>query len=301
MMPIKIECSTDLNEIYERVPQDWIDDVGKIKYDKKKYLPIQKLINLNGEQDTKGEVFFYLKSPLRFCLNCGVTYGPRQRSDFSKLSSLGSEGRSSATTILSLSAIRHLKQIDKMKPKILSFTDNRQDASLQAGHFNDFIEVGLIRSALYKACLKAGDIGIEHDELAQAVFKVFNIDGSLFVENYESLRTHQKKNAEKAMREVIAYRIYRDQKRGWRIIAPNLEQCGLLKIKYPDLSEICQDEKEWSDCHAALQKALPETREKICTALLDYLRSELAISVDYLEEGYQERIQQQSSQYFGAR
>jgi hypothetical protein len=25
--------------------------------------------------------------------------------------------------------------------KLLSFTDNRQDASLQAGHFNDFVEI----------------------------------------------------------------------------------------------------------------------------------------------------------------
>jgi len=31
--------------------------------------------------------------------------------------------------------------------KLLSFTDNRQDASLQSGHLNDFIEVGLLRGA----------------------------------------------------------------------------------------------------------------------------------------------------------
>jgi hypothetical protein len=30
----------------------------------------------------------------------------------------------------------------------LSFTDNRQDASLQAGHFNDFVEIGQLRSGL---------------------------------------------------------------------------------------------------------------------------------------------------------
>ena len=35
--------------------------------------------------------------------------------------------------------------------KFLAFTDNRQDASLQAGHFNDFVLVGLVRSALYRA------------------------------------------------------------------------------------------------------------------------------------------------------
>lgn len=47
--------------------------------------------------------------------------------------SLGSEGRSTATTVLSLSAIRSLKQepcLPEKARKLLSFTDNRQDASL---------------------------------------------------------------------------------------------------------------------------------------------------------------------------
>ncbi len=35
-----------------------------------------------------------------------------------------------------------------MPRKLLTFTDNRQDASLQAGHFNDFVQVGLLRTAL---------------------------------------------------------------------------------------------------------------------------------------------------------
>jgi hypothetical protein len=59
--------------------------------------------------------------------------------------------------------------------KLLSFTDNRQDASLQAGHFNDFIEVGLLRSALYKAVHTAGAEGLRYDEVAQKVFAALNL------------------------------------------------------------------------------------------------------------------------------
>ena len=74
---------------------------------------------------------------------------------------LGAGGRSSATTILGLAAIRSLRQrrvsSTPTRRKLLSFTDNRQDASLQAGHFNDFVEVGLIRSALYRAAEAAGE------------------------------------------------------------------------------------------------------------------------------------------------
>ena len=102
----------------------------------------------------------------------------RQRDDFSKLASLGSEGRSTATTITSLSAVRSLRRATDLKPearKLLSFTDNRQDASLQAGHFNDFIEVGLLRSALFKAVASAGESGLAYDGLAQRVFDALDL------------------------------------------------------------------------------------------------------------------------------
>jgi hypothetical protein len=49
--------------------------------------------------------------------------------------------------------------------KLLSFTDNRQDASLQAGHFNDFTQVALLRSALHKAAKAKGAAGLSHAEL----------------------------------------------------------------------------------------------------------------------------------------
>ena len=55
--------------------------------------------------------------------------------------------------ILGLSAVRQLRADDELPPearKLLSFSDNRQDASLQAGHFNDFVEIGLLRSALHR-------------------------------------------------------------------------------------------------------------------------------------------------------
>ena len=48
-----------------------------------------------------GADFAFVKAPLRFCLCCGATWGSRQASDFGKLSTLGSEGRSTATTLLS--------------------------------------------------------------------------------------------------------------------------------------------------------------------------------------------------------
>ena len=69
------------------------------------------------------------------------------------------DNRSTATTILAVRSLIELQGDRDLKPearKLLSFTDNRQDASLQAGHFNDFAQVALLRSALHKATQDKG-------------------------------------------------------------------------------------------------------------------------------------------------
>ena len=106
----------------------------------------------------------------------------------------------------------------------------------------------------------------------------------------------QKAETDKAFRNVLGYRLYRDQKRGWRSTSPNLEQCGLLRIEYPSLDELCGADEFWQGCHVALVSARPETRERVCRVLLDFMRRELAIDVDYLKPDFYERLQQQSSQ-----
>jgi len=56
-----------------------------------------------------GVLAAWVPGTFRFCLQCGVSYGARQKSDFGKLASLSSEGRSTATTITSLFAVRSLR------------------------------------------------------------------------------------------------------------------------------------------------------------------------------------------------
>ena len=71
----------------------------------------------------------------RFCPVCKDVSNTSAR-DINKLASLSGEGRSSATTIL-ISSILHWMNGDKSDlpehtRKLLAFTDNRQDAALQA-------------------------------------------------------------------------------------------------------------------------------------------------------------------------
>lgn len=293
----------DQDDINERVPEDWLEEKKgglQIKQSQRKYLPESVHLDASGTQSDQGNTVQFLEGKFRFCLHCGVSYNPRQGSEFAKLTQLSSGGRSTDTTILSLTLIRNLrndpdlKDNDKVK-KLLSFTDNRQDASLQAGHFNDFIEMVLLRSAIYKAVERAGSAGVHHDVLPQKVFDAFGLDFSLYAVD-PAVRFAQKNETERALREAFGYRIYRDLKRGWRITSPNLEQCGLLDIEYTSLDDVCSAEDLWQNAHPALAGASLETRQQVCKVLLDFMRRELAIKVDYLNSNYQESLKQLSSQ-----
>lgn len=290
-----------LDEMVERLPEDWwVADrtIPTIRRDRQKALPQTRQVNQLGEIDANGALFHFIKAPFAFCLNCGVSYDPRQRSDYGKLASLSSEGRSTATTVLSLAALRALRRdetLERKARKLLSFTDNRQDASLQAGHFNDFVEVSLLRSAIYQAVLNAGDKGLTDESLPLKIFDALNLPFELYAVEPELLFA-ARQETERALREVLAYRVYQDLRRGWRVTSPNLEQVGLLRIEYKSLDDLCAYEALWKKLHPALADAQPETRAKIAKTLLDYLRRELAIKVDYLRSDYQETIQQRSSQ-----
>jgi hypothetical protein len=293
--------STAPEDILERLPDDWIEDhqgTPRLRSNRRKQLPLAVRVRPDGSEDDTGELGVFVETPFRFCLGCGVSYGSRQVSDFPKLAALSSEGRSSATTILSLSTILHLNE-ESLLPaharKLLSFTDNRQDASLQAGHFNDFVEIGLLRAALYAAVSSVGAEGLPHETLTQRVFEALNLPLELYASD-PGVRFQALDETKRALRSVLGYRLYRDLRRGWRIMSPNLEQCGLLRMDYLSLDEVCQAEDIWADCHPALVTADPTTRAQIAKTLLDYLRRELAIKVDYLNPDFQESIQRLSSQ-----
>lgn len=287
--------------IYDRLPEDWLEEKNgeiRIRASQRKYIPETYRVDTLGQLSDDALPVQLIPGKFRFCLHCGASYNPRQGSEFSKLTQLSSGGRSTDTTILSLSLIRNLRHDLSLPPKarkLLSFTDNRQDASLQAGHFNDFVEIALLRSALYKAVQQAGAAGIAHDVLTQKVFDALGLDFRLYATDPD-VRFAQKAETERALREVLGYRIYRDLKRGWRITSPNLEQCGLLQIQYTALDEVCSAEDVWQNAHPALVNASSETRQHVSKVLLDHMRRELAIKVDYLNPAHQESLKQLSSQ-----
>ncbi len=252
-----------------------------------------------GDGQAGGVSAWFIAVPFQFCFHCGITYASGRESDFSKLAELSSEGRSTATTVLSSALVRALRgdtTLDAQARKLLSFTDNRQDASLQAGHFNDFVQVTLLRSAILAAVQKAGDEGLTHDIIAQRVADALALSPTEYAVNPQALFA-AKKQAENALREVIGYRVYHDLRRGWRITAPNLEQVGLLRVTYDALDELSAAQEIWAPLHPILAAASPADRERACGAILDYMRRSLAIKASYLDSQHQDSIKQQSFQY----
>ena len=111
-----------------------------------------------------------MSAPLLFDPTSGVT-PDRQTKDSTKLSQLGAEGRSTATSISTFAILTHVAEhgYSLRDQKLLSFMDNRQDAALQAGHFNDFMDVVRLRSALRKAVEKAEDKHLRLTTLGRAI------------------------------------------------------------------------------------------------------------------------------------
>lgn len=243
---------------------------------------------------------WFVPAPFAFCLRCGVSYEQRSGADFAKLATLDQEGRSSAVSVVTGAIARALRgpaaaDLPPDARKVLTFVDNRQDASLQAGHFNDFVQVSQLRGAL-AAALSAPPGQLRHDRVAGAALEALELPFATYALNPEA-RYSAREETEAALRGVIEYRLYGDLRRGWRVTMPNLEQVGLLRVGYRDLEEIAADQPLWQEHHPRLGALTPDRRRHLITVLLDEFRRELAIDVECLtEEGF-ERVKRRAQQH----
>ncbi len=276
----------------ENLPSEWLNEKGRVKNSYRDYVPRPAWVSPDGtysEAPAEGTAkAWFQPRPFHLCLNCGVFYG--RGSEFSKLTGLSSEGRSTATTVLALSALENAPagDIEASARKLLSFTDNRQDASLQAGHFNDFVQVSLLRAAIYAAVEEAGEL--RYDEVAPKVAEKLGLSLRDIAANKEiEPDTAPGREVLRDFTALIEYRIYEDLRRGWRVVQPNLEQCGLLAIDYLGLEELCSNDEAWRELEPFAQ-ASPEKRREVLAALLDHFRRQLAVHASCLQETDQAQL-----------
>lgn len=289
------------DDIERTYPDQWLEfDLQggpRLKRHYSKYQPLPIQVDPSGQVSAGGLDAWYVRQAFRFCLNpeCDAYYEGGVRSEFTKLSGLSSEGRSSATTVLTLSALRHLigTDLDESAKKLLAFTDNRQDASLQAGHFNDFIQVLLLRGALLAGIKASGGNLLVDETVAKAVFDNLRLDFADYAANPE-LKGLAAGRVGEALRDLLGYRLYQDLRRGWRITNPNLEQLDMLEMRYQGLADCCADEEAWEHTHPLLAATPPERRDYIIRKLLDRMRKTLCIKTRYLDPAFQESLRNRS-------
>jgi hypothetical protein len=247
-----------------------------------------------------GQAAWFTPGKFRLCLRCGTNWGT-QGKDNNRLASLSAEGRSSATTVLVMSVLNWLHKTEALPPekrKLLSFTDNRQDAALQSGHFNDFLFVSLLRGGIYGALSAAGPAGLAPDRLGEETAKALGFDRAEMRPEWlaePGLRGLALTQAQMTLRETLTYRGWFDQRRGWRYTNPNLEQLGLLAVYYPGLDEFADDEELFAAAPEFLRTASPVARKSAYFVLFDYLRQGLAIDAPVLEKTALESLKQRGN------
>ena len=289
------------DDTLDRYPETWLepkkDGDLKLRSNYKKRQPIHVRVDAEGGHTSDGTPGWYIPGNFGFCLRCGVVH-PTAGKESLRLTGLSGEGRSSATTMLTLSALRYLYEEDEQlkaeAKKVLGFTDNRQDAALQVGHFNDFLQVLLQRAALFAAVRKAGG-SLTEGEVAEAVFKALGFDRddpgvrSEYMQEPD-VKGNARRQVQDIMRAILGYRVYFDLRRGWRYNNPNLEQLGLVHIEYQDLDELAGDASEWSEAPAPLQAATPEVRKRLLVMVFDAMRQGLCLASRYLDRSELDRL-----------
>lgn len=114
----------------EELPDDWREEFKgeqRVKSTRKKQMPVSVYLNSQGKADSAGTKFWFLPGKFKLCVNCLTVFSSYGR-DRNRLIGLSGEGRSSATSILTLQILRQLYKIGCTDPehdirKLLGFVD----------------------------------------------------------------------------------------------------------------------------------------------------------------------------------
>lgn len=272
----------------EELPDEWFTITRrgkKLKDIHKERLPRKIYVNQYGdytfEQPSNADAYLeaiYVTSPLMYDPTAKAIYKGKQ-SEWSKLSKIGGEGRSTATTVLSYEDIILMNQleVDEKDRKVMTFVDARQDAALQAGHFNDFIRIGKIRSAIWNA-IKSTNERIDRSNIARLVFENLHLGFGEYAIRGE-LRGGRAEEVKRVMIQYLDSIVFDDLAGNWSVIMPNLEDCALLSINYKDLHNEITGENSSERLYdiPELDGLNDSQKEEFIVQILDYFRHKLCI------------------------
>ncbi|EPX87822.1 Distinct helicase family [Rubellimicrobium thermophilum DSM 16684] len=289
----------------ETYPEDWREErngIERLRANRKGRLPELVTVRPDGRLSEDGAGFWFIPGKFGFCPCCLDQPHPSMR-ERSKLAGLSGEGRSSATTHLVSTALEWMNGdasgVPAGKRKLLGFTDNRQDAALQAGHFNDYLFVSLLRGAILRAVIDAGADGIAEDEFGLRVVKALG-----FTASNKDARIHwmlnpeagavMREDAQRSLAKVLTHRVWTDLRRGWRHTNPNLSDLKLVEVEFIGLDEIAQDREALMAVHPALGNLDAAACKKLLRGILGAMVEGLAVGTEALDPTILDTVAQKS-------
>jgi len=278
----------------ESYPEDWREErngIERLRANRKGRLPELTTVKPDGRYSPEGVSFWFIPGKFGFCPCCLDQPHPSMR-ERSKLAGLSGEGRSSATTHLVSTALEWMNEdssgVPVEKRKLLGFTDNRQDAALQAGHFNDYLFVSLLRGAILRAVLDAGSDGMAEDEFGLRVVKALG-----FTASNKDARIHWmldpeagavvREDSQRSLAKVLAHRVWTDLRRGWRYTNPSLSVLKLIDAEFIGLDDISEDREALMAVHPALGSLDATACKKLLKDILGAMLEGLAVSTEALD------------------
>ena len=289
----------------ESFPEEWREErngVERLRANRVRRVPQMVSVAPDGRPTPSGKAYWFIPGKFGFCPCCldQPHYSMRERT---KLAGLSGEGRSSATTLLVSTALEwmngHNSGVPKEKRKLLGFTDNRQDAALQAGHFNDFLFVSLLRGAILRAVLDAGDEGMTEDEFGLRVVKALG-----FTAGNREARIHWmldpeagavvREDAQRSLAKVLAHRLWTDLRRGWRYTNPSLSVLKLIDVDFIGLDEVSEDSSRLAAILPSLGTLDAPLRKGVVKAILVAMLDGLAVGTEALDLTVLDSIAQKS-------
>lgn len=279
-------------------PEEWLGPDGRVRPTWRKRLPAKLWVKPDGTYVPPGTpeaLPVWWQGPKFYvCVRCGQSYTERE-TEYRKLGRLASEGRAMATTVLATALLRHTAHLlGQERSKLLCFTDNRQDASFQAGHFNDFVQTAVLRAALYAALREHGQL--RFDRVAQEVARFSGLRvGDVAKNPHLAEDSSNARVVWQTFVDLTEYRLYQDLRRGWRVVQPNLEEVGLIHVDYAGLEELAADEARWAGI-PALARLSSAQRAEILEAVLNYFRKKGAIDAPIFDENHLHSLTRRAKQ-----
>ena len=139
------------------------------------------------------------------------------------------------------------------------------------------MQVVQFRAGIHKALATIPGNTLTYANIGEAVFKALALPFCDYGNRDEepALAT-VRRTYEQTLQAYLFYRAVSDLRRSWRIVLPNLEQCGLLVVDYLNLSEIVAEDGFWADMPLVCDLS-HDDRRAFLTIILDFFRAEYAI------------------------